>query len=1001
MRALLVTLSCLWLSLSPAAETPPAEAPLPESPGGEAAPAEAPPADSQVDAQPAPRFEFKTFEDDPLGVKELTLDNGLTVLLSENHERPEVFGAVVVRTGGKNDPADNTGMAHYLEHMLFKGTTQLGTTDWAAEQPLQAQIVELYEQHAAANDESKRAALQREIAQVVEQTYAYALPNELDRMLAEIGGSGVNAFTTEDETVYHNTFPASQIETWLEIYAHRFVDPVFRLFPTELEAVYEEKNISLDRFEVKLLEGVMGRAFPEHPYGTQTVIGEVEHLKSPSLVAMREYFETYYVANNMALVLSGDFDAEAIMPVIEAQFGSWKRGPEPAQRSGEVEPFAGRELLELRLTPVRVGAYAFRTVPPSHPDYAALQVARALLFNEQGSGFIDALMDEGKILIALPYIQELADHGLDTVFFAPKILGQTFKKAESRVLDAFHRIGRGEFEETKMLALRDGLRREQDRQWEDNEARALAMASAFIRHEDWQGYLGYRARLATVTREEVMRVGQTYFGEDYLALRSRLGFPDKPRLSKPSYPSVTPQVGVHSEFYSELMGRTSPPAQLRMVDFEADIQRRELAPGVRLLSNENPFNDTYSLQLRFGVGTGAIRELSVACDYLGRVGTADYGPSELRERLSLLGTTLEIYAELDETVIALEGDEAHLAEALALVEGLLHHPRADKSRLKAMRRERRGLDRVSRRDPNFLAGALREYALHGQDSSYLRGYGKRGLAKLSAAQLFGAWGEMQAYALELRYVGTRTPEQLAPLLSKQLKIDASAPLTPAVEPVIYPRQLPARDTVYFIPRRDALQTQLGFIVDGEPVAREQLAAMEAYSEYFSGGMGGLVFQEIREFRALAYSAWARFYRDADLTQRGYLMGAIGCQGDKTFESMDVMLELIRDMPRKPERMGSVRASLTRRQETRSPGFRELIGRVDRWQQLGFEADPRAALLEAYPGLEFGDIEAFHAAQIADRPVIMTVVGDPRRIELDALREYGELIVLREKDVLPR
>jgi zinc protease len=481
--------------------------------------------------EPAPTYERQTFEDDPIGVQQFVLANGLTVLLTENHERPQVFGAVVVRTGGKNDPADNTGMAHYLEHMLFKGTQTLGTTDWAAEAPLQAELFELFERHKQANSEAERAAIQAEIAKVVEKTYAFVIPNELDRMLQQLGSTGVNAFTTVDETVYHNTFPTSQIDNWLTIYAHRFVDPVFRLFPTELEAVYEEKNISLEHFEGKLFERFMAGAFPEHPYGTQSVLGEIEHLKRPSLAAMQAYFDEYYVANNMALVLSGDFDTEAIIPIIAERFGAWRSGPEPEPRIGTVEPFVGREAMKVRMTPVRVGAFGFRTPTAREPDYAALQVMRELLSNEQGSGFLDTLMSEGKLLMAFSGPTEYADHGFHTVLFAPRVFGQTYKRAEALVFEQFRRIGRGEFDEAKMLAIRDELRRAEDRQWENNEERALALVDSFIHLDSWQAYLEYRDQLANMTREDVMRVAETYFGDDHLSLRSRVGVNKPKRLS--------------------------------------------------------------------------------------------------------------------------------------------------------------------------------------------------------------------------------------------------------------------------------------------------------------------------------------------------------------------------------------------------------------------------------------------------------------------------------------
>ena len=957
------------------------------------------PVEIQPPAELAPRFELQRFEDDPIGVRQVVLDNGLTVLLSEDHTRPEVFGAVVVRTGAKNDPADNTGMAHYLEHMLFKGTQTLGTTNWAAEAPLQAELVELYEQHRRADSDRERAKLQAEIAAVVEQTYAYAIPNELDRMLEELGGAGINAFTSEDETVYYNSFPASQIEPWLQIYAHRFVDPVFRLFPTELEAVYEEKNISLDRFEVMLYERFLARAFPGHPYGTQPVLGEIEHLKAPSLVAMRKYFERYYVPNNMALVLTGDFDSDAIMPMIVEHFGAWERGPEPEPRDGSVEPFVGRELLELRLTPVRVGAYAFRTPTARDPDFAALQVMRELLANDQGSGYIDTLVSDGKILIALPFPLSFADHGLDIVFFAPRILGQSFKNAEQRVLEQYRRIARGDFDEQRMLAIRDGLLRAEDRQWEDNADRALAIADSFIRHDGWQGYLGYRERLASVTREDVMRVAATYFGNDHLAMRSRVGFPKKPRLSKPSYPTVTPQPGARSQFYEQVMTRPSAAPKLRFVDFAADVTTMAIADGVVLRSNANPFNDTYTLSLVFGVGTEQLRELVIAAPFVERLGTSSHLPTALREQLSLLGTTLSINAGEDRTYVTLTGPEQHLAAALELVDALLREPVGDRQRWKALRREWIAAEKVMRKDPELLAEALLEYVMYGEASEYLRDYGRSGTLGLEIDELLATWQQAQSYALEIRYTGQQSPESIAELLGRSLTL--AGPRKPAVEQHVRERRLPARDTVYFLPARKQIQTQLLFIVDGDPVPAEQRAAADAFHEYLGGGMAGLIFQEIREFRALAYSAGGSFVRDDDPAQDGYFVGGVGCQVDKTDEAIAVMHGLIRELPAKPERMEPLRAALLPGLEIRSPDFRRLQTTIDYWQRRGYVEDPRKALLSEYARLSFADIEAFHAAHVAGRPVITVVVGDPRQIDVRELERYGELIEVSEREIFAR
>jgi zinc protease len=973
------------------AYAPPAP-PTPPTPSDAIAPVE-------ITLPSGPSFAFQTFPGDPLAVKQFVLPNGLTVLLSENHEQAEVFGAVVVRTGGKNDPADNTGMAHYLEHMLFKGTQSLGTSNWAAEQPLQARLVELFERHKRATSADQRAAIQAEIAQTVAQTYAYAIPNELDKMLAEIGSAGVNAFTTEDETVYYNSFPASQIDPWLAIYAHRFVDPVFRLFPTELEAVYEEKNISMDRFEVELYERFIAEAFPEHPYGTQSVIGEIEHLKAPSLVAMQDYFERYYVANNMALVLSGDFDAEAIMPIIAERFGAWRRGPDPQPRTGTVEPFVGRQLVKLRITPVRVGAYGFRTPTPRDPDYAALQVMRELLSNDQGSGYIDTLVSEGKILIALPFPISFADHGLDILFFAPRIFSQSFKQAEGLVLDQYRRIAAGEFDEATMLAIRDGLRRAEDRQWEDNEDRALALADSFVRHDSWQGYLDYREQLGQVSREDVMRVAERYFGDDHLGLRSRLGVNKPPRLTKPNYPAVVAQVGATSSFYAQVMDRPSPTPELAFVDFDSAVETTPIAEGVVLRTNNNPFNDTYSLDLVFGVGSDRVPELEIAAEYVERIGTRERSPTALREQLSLLGTSLSITVGRDRTYVRLTGPEQQLGPALDLLDAILREPVADAKRYKALRREHMALERVERNDPSELAAAARQFAMYGQNSTYLRDYGRRGLAKLDPDQLLAAWASAQTYALEIRYTG----QQSASVVAEQVRgsLTLAGPREPAVAFVQYPRVLPTRDTVYFLPHRKLIQTQLAFVVDGDPVDPSHYAAADAYAEYMGGGMGGLVFQEIREFRALAYSAWAGFLRDDTPVQDGYFVAGAGCQADKTRETIEVMLDLIRTRPDQPERMDALRSSLVRGLEGLSPGFRALQGTIAYWQKRGYTDDPRRHLLDAYPNLEFADIERFHAAQIAGRPITLVVVGDPRQVDTRELARFGRVIELHERQIFAR
>lgn len=937
---------------------------------------------------------------DPLAVTSVTLDNGFRVFLTENHERPEVFGAVVVNTGAKNDPADNTGMAHYLEHMLFKGTTALGTTDWAAEQPHQARIVDLYDQLGEA-DKDARAVIEAQIQEEVRKTYPYVVPNELDQMLRLLGGRGVNAFTSYDETVYHNTFPASQVEPWLEIYAHRFQQPVFRLFPSELEAVYEEKNIALDTTGYTAFRKALRAVFPEHPYGGTDILGEIEHLKRPSLSAMRSYFETYYVPQNMALVLSGDFDSQEVLTVARRTFGAWERGADPPPTPGVVKPFEPNEKLSMRATPIRAGVVAYRTLPERHPDFAALAVIRQLLSNPQRSGLVDRASDGGKLLYALHLPADFAEHNLDAVIYVPRIVTQSFRGAERVASAPFEALAAGEFDEATFAAIKAGLLNDEARRLESNEERALAVGHAFVAHGErgWQGHVDYLDTLRGLTKADVVRVANALFGDRKLRIRSRMGFPKKARLDKPDVAPVKATVGAHSEFYRRLTSRPSEPPRLAPIDFSADIPSATLDDALTVEAVDNPFNDLFSLEVRFGVGHLRMRPLPLVAELVPRLGTYRRSSEDLQEAWAAIDTTISAESELDTFIVRIEGPQPHLDEALALLSEVLVSAKPDASTWRKVRRERWGFRRLTHRDPRSLSEALRDHVMHGDLSEAYRDYGPAGARRFSAADLVTHWEAAQRYEATVRYAGPATLQEVTGAVRSGLALRTQR--APAVDPVVVPRRKAEETTVYFLPRRDAVQTHLWFVVDGDPIGPDEAAAADAFAEYFGGSMAGLVFQEIREFRALAYSAAARLGRDEEPSGAGYLLGYVGCQADKTFDALDVMLGLMQDMPRYEDRMPVVKASLSRGLETSSPGFRERAETVADWRQRGYGIDPRPERLTAYGALTFADIERFYTRHIEGRPISIVVVGDPRKVKRKQLRSYGPVVEVSTSDILDR
>ena len=311
------------------------------------------------------------------------LSNGLKVIMVEEHSQPKIYGAVMVHAGSKNEDTAATGVAHYFEHIMFKGTDRIGTTDWEKEKPILDSISDLYDQIQATHDAELRHELQLEINRLNIEASKYAIPNETDAILQQMGCTGLNAFTSFDVTCYHNTLPSNQLENWMEVYAERFRNPVYRLFQGELEAVYEERNIYANELMYTFQRNIFTEAFGEHPY-SRDVIGHDWHLKNPQPSAMKKFYDKYYVASNMALILVGDFNSNEALEMAEKYFSIWPRGEKVEEPTYKLPKFDSRIVKEVKQTPVKVGLMLFPAVKHNDPDELLLDIACAILSGGNG-----------------------------------------------------------------------------------------------------------------------------------------------------------------------------------------------------------------------------------------------------------------------------------------------------------------------------------------------------------------------------------------------------------------------------------------------------------------------------------------------------------------------------------------------------------------------------------------------------------------------------------------
>jgi len=929
-------------------------------------------------------------------VSTFTLNNGLTVILSPDHTRPQIMGGVVVKAGNKNDPADQTGIAHYLEHMLFKGTKQMGSVDYQKEEPFLNEIYSLYEALGKEKDPEARKDIQKKINENSLKAGEFAILNEMDNLLRSIGSSGINAFTSDEITFYFNQFPPNQFEKWAELYSHRFMEPVFRAFQSELEVVFEEKNMYNDNFITGLLESFMSHMYKKHPYGQQTTLGSIDHIRNPSLNKMYEFYHTYYVANNMALILVGDFNVNEIKPIIEQKFGQWKSATVPAFPKYEETDFNGRELVKVKMSPIKVGLIGFRTVPNNHPDEAALDVCNRILSNNGQTGLFDKLVADNKIMMAMmmPVINN--DYGHSILLYIPKIIGQSHSKAENLVMAQLEELKKGNFDNELLEAVKNDIYIEYITNLEDYSNRAVLFAQAFTQNRTMEDYLMYHEKIKRISHEEVIRVANKYYGPNYLVFQSSMGFPKKEKLEKPGYEPVKPSSGQKSAFakhFEQMPGKISAPSY---VNFEKDIISSDLGNLTNLYVVENPVNDVFSLSLRFAAPKNQFKTLDIAANVMNFASTEDKSLDQIKKEFLILGCNYSFTYDNTYFTVEMQGIGKNFNKALDLMLSLLKNPQIEQSKMKMIADQVKGERKLENVDPSSVGGALFEYVRKGNKSSYIDRLSLKEIKKLKAEDLLAEVKNAMTGQLEIHLVASKP--QIEELNKTFLPLSNMASREQRDVPFISIPEKYSENTVFFVNKKDAVQAQIYFYVPTTEYSYSKESIIDAFNEYFGGGFSGLVTQEIREYRSMAYSAGARYTIPPLNGVPTYLMGFIGTQADKTIEAITVFNGLLTDMPIKTDRLEILRSSLVQEAMSSKPFFRDLSKSVAYWKQKGFDKDPNEAKMNDYQELSFERLNDFYKQDIQGHPVVICVVGDAKTIDIEKLKSFGKFVQLEESQI---
>lgn len=942
------------------------------------------------------QYKYETVANDPLETKIYTLDNGLKVYMSVNKEAPRIQTGIAVRVGGKNDPSETTGLAHYFEHLMFKGTENFGTSDYAAEKPMLDEIEALFEVYRKTEDNEKRAEIYHRIDSISYEASKLAIPNEYDKLMSVIGANGTNAFTSSDMTVYVEDIPSNQIENWARIEADRFKNPVIRGFHTELETIYEEKNMSLTQDSRKIWEALDAALFPNHPYGTQTVLGTQEHLKNPSITNVKNYHRTWYVPNNMAICLSGDFDPDKMVAVIEKYFGDMQPNDNlPVLEFEEEKPIEApivREVFGPEAENIMIG---WRLPKACDESSDIAEIAGMVLYNGQ-AGILDLdVNQQQKALSAYGYSSLLPDYGQFLVGGMPK-QGQSLDELRELLLAEVAKLRSGDFDEALVQSTINNYNLGIQKMLEDNQDRAMMYVQSFINGADWKDQIRSIDRIAKITKADIVEWANRYLGpESYAVVYKKTGTDASEQ--KIAAPKITPIVmnrDIQSAFLTEIQNSEVTPIEPVFVDYSKDMSVFAACEGIDVLYKKNTVNDIASVSYLFETGTENDPALNLAFNYISYLGTPTMSAEEIASKMYSLACSFSTGSGANTSRVSVNGLSENIPEAIDIVEDLIANAVPDENILANLKADMLKSRADSKLRQRSCFSALQRYIIYGPDFIKRTTLPDSRLKSITSEELLSKVRSLMGKQHEVLYYGPEKEAAVAEIL-------AGHHCREGLENLARTRT-PARSTdkpaVYIAPYDAKQLYYIQYSNRGEKFDLSADAEIELYNGYFGGGMNAIVFQEMREARGLAYTAYTTLSSPGFKDDTYYYLAFIATQNDKMKQAIEAFDDIINNMPESENAFDIAKESLISRLRTeRTTGYDVLWSYLDN-RDLGLEESRDRAIFEKLQDMTLEDVKAAQEKWVKGRQYIYGILGDEKDIDMAYLRTLGPVNRLTLEDI---
>lgn len=927
-------------------------------------------------------YKYEVVTNDPTGLRVYKLKNGLTVYLARNSEVQKISYTLSVRAGTKYGSTEYTGQAHYLEHLLFNGTNKIGTLNWKKEEQLLTQIENLYEQHNKTKDTVQKNALFRKIDQLSYEASKYGIKEEYRKILIRNSGSGINATTNSDWTIFVTSISKPALENLLMIEKERFSKPAYRSFSTELEIVFEEFNQIQDNAFLEKYLAINQAIYKIHPYRL-TNIGKAEHLKNPSIRSIKNYFNTYYVPNNMAIMLYGDIDFEQSIQYLEKTFGTLKSKPIATPVSYKEEPIDKPIELEISSSKPASVLMGFRGNGVRSNDLIYMTLIHHMLENKV-TGMLNTELKIPQKLKEARSIEfgETYDYRVHYLEGIPNP-GQSLKEVKEELLSVLEKLKKGEFEEWMIKASVNNLRKDFIKQITSDRNLNSVCAKMFAHYTTWEEKLSFYEQMEKVNKAQLVEFAKNFYNDNYVVLYKKQGA--ETTIVKVKNPKITPirlNADKESAFSKTLKANSIGKASPVYVDFKKEIQEHRLRNGLSLTHLQNKENDFFEFHIIFDAGQNNDRLIPLAFNYLDWASTTKYNQRTFQEELYKNGLSISYILQQNQMNIRLTGSQENFDVGIQLLNHLLSETKPDEtafSRFIEANIKSRSTNRSDAR--TILHQGLKSYALYGEKSPLRNILSEQELRTLTSKQLTEIIGTLKLYRHRFLYYGNNLPATIDVLnkLYGEQQANKEFPVATKFEPI------ETKPIIYFTDANQA-QASILIIARGQQFNLNTLVFANMYNRFIES----LALDEIRSKRALAYSAWATYEVAADTTGYDLIDMFAATQANKVVDALKVMTGLMKNTPEARDIFELAKEDqLTRFEKERIRGV-NIFWNAESYKKMGIWNDYRKNMYEGIQKMTFEDMQSFFNRQIKNNNFTILISGPRKEIDINALKQFADV-----------